>query len=159
MEFEIDLRLRVSIKDLETNVNEIVQAVKEAMRDSGRKLLKEVLEVYQSKIRESLLNGSLVFPHDECGGVKGFKGRGWRRRSLKTEVSDIEYSLSRVECRGCGLVISPFLPVIGVVPWQRIREELKERLADLPYRGVERQSFESTDVFTPESVKQMGIGR
>lgn len=41
------------------------------------------------------------------------------------------------------------------MPWQRIREELKERLlellADLPYRGVERQSFESTDVFTPKS--------
>lgn len=155
MEFEIELKLKVNIKDLETNVNEIVRAVKEVMRNSGIEVLKELLRAYQLRIRESLLNGEMVFPHDECAGDKGFNGRGWRRRSLKTEVGDIEYSLSRLECKGCGCVISPFLDVIGIVPWQRIQEGLKERLlellTDLSYRRTERQSFDFTDVFVSKS--------
>lgn len=155
MEFEVEVKLKVSIKDYETNVNEIVRAVKEVVRDTGREVLKEVLKVYQLRIRESLLNGGIAFPHGECAGDKGFNGRGWRGRRLKTEVGDIGYSLSRVECKGCGCVISPFLDVIGVVPWQRIQDGLKERLiellTDLPYRRVERQSFEFTDVFVSKS--------
>jgi len=155
MEFEVDLKLKVSIEDLETNVNEIVRAVKEVMRDTGREVLKEVLEVYQLRIRDVLLNGSLLFPHGECAGDKGFNGRGWRERTLKTEVGDIRLSLSRVECKGCGCVISPFLDVIGVVPWQRIQDGLKERLlellTDLPYRRVEKQSFDFTDVFVSKT--------
>lgn len=85
MEFEIDLKLKVSIKDHKTNVNEIVRAVKEGVRDTGKEVLREILKVYQSRIRESLLNGDLVFPHGECAEDKGFKGRGWRERRLKTE--------------------------------------------------------------------------
>lgn len=57
-----------------------------------------------------------------------------------------------VECRCCGGVISPFLNVIGVASWQRIQEGLKERLlTDLPYRRVEKQSFEFTDIFVSKS--------
>lgn len=155
MEFDIELKLKVNIKDLETNVNEIVRAVKEVVRNSGKEVLKEVLKAYQLRIRESLLNGGLVFPHGECRGDKGFNGRGWRRRGLKTEVGDIEYSLSRLECKGCGCVISPFLDVIGIVSWQRIQDGLKERLlellTDLSYRRTERQSFDFTDVFVSKS--------
>lgn len=155
MEFEIDLKLKVSIKDLETNVNEIARAVKEAMRNMGKEILKKVLTAYQSNIRESLIRGGLVFPHSECPGDKGFKGRGWRERGFKTEVGDIGFELSMVECRSCGGVISPFLDVIGIISWQRIQEGLKERLlellTDLSYRRTERQSFEFTDVFVSKS--------
>ena len=85
MEFGIDLKLKVSIKDLETNVNEIVRAINEVVGDTGKEVLKEVLRVYQLRIREALLNGSSAFPHGECGGDKGFKGRGWRGKTLKEQ--------------------------------------------------------------------------
>ncbi|MGQ9561181.1 MAG: hypothetical protein ACUVWA_11765 [Candidatus Oleimicrobiaceae bacterium] len=42
MEFEIDLKLKVSIEDHETDVNEIGKAVKEVVRDTGKEVLKEV---------------------------------------------------------------------------------------------------------------------
>ena len=155
MEFEIDPKLKVSIKDLETNVNEIARALKEGMRDTGKEILKKILIVYQSHIREFLSKGGLAFSHGECLGDKGFRGRGWRKRCLKTEVGDIELELAMVECRSCGAVISPFLNVIGVASWQRIQEGLKERLlellTDLHYRRTERQSFEFTDVFVSKS--------
>ena len=122
MEFEIGVKLKVSIKDLETNVNEIARAVKEVMRGIGRDIFKEVLSVYQLRVREFLLKGSLVFPHDECPGDKGFKGRGFRGRNLKTEVGDIGFELAMVECRCCGGVISPFLNIIGVVSWRGYRK-------------------------------------
>ncbi len=155
MEFEIELKLKVSIKELETNVNEIVRGVKEGVKEVGKEVLREVFRIYQSRIREALLSGSLVFPHGECAGDKGFKGRGWRERSIKTEVGDINFELAMVECKNCGCVISPFLGIIGVVPWQRIQDGLKERLiellSDLPYRRAEKHSFEFTDVFVSKS--------
>jgi len=39
MEFEIELKLKVSIKDLETNVNEIARTVKEGVRGIRRDIL------------------------------------------------------------------------------------------------------------------------
>ena len=73
MEFEIDLKLMVNIKDIETNVNEIAGAVKEGMRDMRKEILKMVLRVYQLSVRESLLRGECS--EDKIlGGGDGEKG-------------------------------------------------------------------------------------
>lgn len=155
MEFEIDLKLKVSIKDLEANVNEVVKSVKETVREVGKEVLREVLMVYQWRVREEIISGRLTFPHEGCSGDRGFRGRGWRQRSIKTEVGGIKFKLAMLECRNCRRVISPFLGIIGVLPWQKIQEGLKERLidllTDLPYRRTERQSFEFTDLSVSKS--------
>jgi len=54
-------------------------------RDTGREVLKEILKVYQLRIREDLLNGSLLFPHGECAGDRespSFQGYGASEMSL-----------------------------------------------------------------------------
>lgn len=66
MEFEIEVKLKISIKDHETNVNEITRAIKEGVKEVGRGVLKKVLMVYQLRIREALLA--------DAQEIKGFVG-------------------------------------------------------------------------------------
>jgi hypothetical protein len=132
-----------------TNVersSSVINALASSLPEVGRALAlahaRQTLETLQDAFVDRVLAGltELVCEREGCGVVHrggGILRRGKRLRKLKTSSGELEFPLKQVTCRDCRRTWSPFARMLGLLPRQRIAEELERKLVecviDLPY--------------------------
>jgi hypothetical protein len=103
-------------------------------RDYGLEHAQQVIEAFQEQFIEKLFAGLEELVCERCGVVHSGRltllRRGSRERRLRTSTGLLVFALKQLTCRDCRRTWSPFGPLLGLVPRQRIAEELVRKMVE-----------------------------
>jgi hypothetical protein len=131
-----------------TNVEPLslsINALASSLPEWGRRLVltqaRQALEAFQDAFVQRVLDGAAELVCEACGvvhsGGQTILRRGSRRRQLKTSSGVLQFALKQLTCRDCRRTWSPFAPLLGLAPRQRVAQELVRKLVEcvteLPY--------------------------
>ncbi len=128
---EMALHLELNVRSASLSVNGLVAALERSAPGLESGVFGAVLDQAQGAYLQAVRSGAqppLVCPR--CGGSEWVQ-RGSRPRVLKTSRGRLAFRLRQVSCRSCACTWSPFVERLGLQPWQRLSEELLERLVGL----------------------------
>lgn len=128
---EMALHLEVNVRSVSLSVNGLVAALERSTPGLESTVFGAVLDQAQGAYLQAVRCGAqpaLVCPR--CGRSEWVQ-RGSRPRVLKTSRGRLAFRLRQVSCRICACNWSPFVERLGLQPWQRLSEELLERLVGL----------------------------
>jgi hypothetical protein len=131
MPVEVGLHLRVNVRSTELTVNGLLSALEATAPGFESGLFADVFEQAQRVYLQAVRRGSepaIACPR--CGSQVWVQ-RGTRPRSLTTSRGRLTFRLRQVSCRRCGATWSPCVARFGLRPWQRLSEELLERMVGL----------------------------
>jgi hypothetical protein len=123
------------------SINDLASALPGVSRAYGLEHARRVIEAFQEQFIQKLFAGCEEVVCERCGVVHSggltLLRRGSRRRQLRTSSGQLVFALKQLTCRDCGRTWSPFAQMLGLVPRQRIAEELARKLTEcvteLPY--------------------------
>lgn len=142
VETELHLALKVHASGVE--VNDLAAWIGAEKHDLARQILREVLWRVQEQALQRVFEGAEELVCTRCGVVCSGAGavlrRGSRSRKLHTSSGAVEFSLRQVTCPECRSTWCPFLGQLGLAPYQRVLEELEQRLLS----GVVQLSYAKT---------------
>lgn len=128
---ETALHLLVNVRCGRLSVNGLLAALERIAPTLEEEIFARVLDRAQLDHLEAVRQGKrppITCPR--CSGRAWVK-RGCRPRRLKTSRGQFRFPLRQVTCTGCGGTWSPFLGALGLRRWQRVSEELLDRLVGL----------------------------
>lgn len=128
---EVGLHLGVNVRSACLTVNGLVAALERMAPVLAGEVLEAVLEQAQVGHLAAVRHGTQ--PPIVCRrcGSREWVQRGARRRVLQTSRGRLGFRLRQVSCRRCARTWSPFVTRLGLRPWQRVSDELLERLVGL----------------------------
>jgi hypothetical protein len=140
---ETSTQLSTNVEPSPISINSLASSLPQVGRVLALERARQALEAFQDQFVARVLAGlaELVCEGEGCGVVHRGGGtilrRGKRQRKLRTSSGVLEFGLKQVTCRDCRRTWSPFAQMLGLLPRQRIAEELERKLVecvtDLPY--------------------------
>lgn len=141
---ERKLRVEINVGPCGPEINDLVQAVAAGQAALCDQLIAGRVWDIQEQALGRVLSGEAELVCSRCGVVCSGPGsalrRGVRKRSLRTSLGRLEFQLRQVTCPDCRRTWSPFLELLGLIPRQRVLDELLKRLVD----WVTEFSYEKT---------------
>lgn len=139
---ETSIQRSTKIDSFSFSINDLLSLLPEVGRSCGLEYARKVLEAVQEQFIQQVLNGVAELVCERCGVVHTGGGtllrRGSRQRVLKTSSGVLVFALKQLTCRDCRRTWSPFAALLGLLPRQRVAEELERKLVEcvteLPYR-------------------------
>jgi hypothetical protein len=116
------------------SINDLASALPRVSRDYGLEHAQQVIQAFQEQFIEKLFSGLEELVCERCGvvhrGGLTLLRRGSRVRQLRTSTGLLVFTLKQLTCRDCGRTWSPFGALLGLVPRQRIAEELVRKMVE-----------------------------
>lgn len=130
-----------NVEPLSLSINVLASSLPQLGRQLALDEARKKLEVFQEQYVEAVRQGRAELVCDGCGvvhsGGLSFVLRGSRPRQLKTSCGVLRFALKQVSCRDCRRTWSPFADLLGLMPRQRVAQELVRKLVEcvteLPY--------------------------
>jgi hypothetical protein len=134
LELETSIQRLTKIETSSLSINDLASALPQVSRDYGREHALQVIQAFQEQFIEKLFAGLEEVVCERCGvvhrGGQTLLRRGSRPRQLRTSTGLLVFSLKQLTCRDCRRTWSPFGPLLGLVPRQRIAEELVRKVVE-----------------------------
>lgn len=138
---ETSIQRLTKIDSSSLSINDLASSLPRVSRDYGLEHAQLVLEAYQEQFIEKLFAGLQELVCERCGvvhcGGSTILRRGSRPRQMRTSSGLLVFALKQLTCRHCRRTWSPFGRLLGLVPRQRIAEELVRKMTEcvteLPY--------------------------
>src|SRR5215210_5216155 len=138
---ETGIQLPKKIELLRLPINELASSLPQLGRKLALEHAREVVESFQERYIHAVLGGLVELVCERCGVAHSGGGtllrRGSRPRKLRTSSGVLEFALRQLTCGDCRRTWSPFGSLLGLLPRQRIMEELERKLVEcvteLPY--------------------------
>src|SRR5215217_170332 len=131
---ETSIQRLTKIDSSSLSINDLASALPQVGRDYGLEHAQRVIEAFQEEFIEKLFAGAEELVCERCGVVHSGRltllRRGSRERQLRTSTGVLVFTLKQLTCRDCGRTWSPFAPLLGLVPRQRIAEELVRKMVE-----------------------------
>jgi hypothetical protein len=131
---ETSIQRMTKIESSSFSINDLASALPRVSRDYGLEHARQVIEAFQEQFIEKLLAGLEEVVCERCGivhsGALTILRRGSRERTLRTSSGLLVFALKQLTCRDCRRTWSPFGPLLGLVPRQRIAEELVRKMTE-----------------------------
>ena len=139
---ETSIQRSTKIEPFSFSINALASSLPAVSRSFGLEYARQVLESVQDRFVQKVLDGVTELVCERCGVVHTGRGtilrRGSRQRKLKTSSGVLIFALKQLTCRDCRRTWSPFAALLGLVPRQRVAEELERKLVecvtDFPYQ-------------------------
>ncbi len=139
---ETSIQRLTKIEDSSFTINDLLSILPGVGRSLGEEYARQVLARWQEQAYEDVLAGRAELVCERCGvvhcGPATLLRRGSRPRQLKTSSGVLVFALKQLTCRDCQRTWSPFGHLLGLLPRQRVSEELERKLVecatDLPYQ-------------------------
>lgn len=139
---ETSIQRVTKIESSSFTINDLLSILPGVGRNLGEEYAREILARVQDQAVDEILAGRAELVCERCGvvhrGPSTLLRRGSRARKLKTSSGVLDFSLKQLTCRDCGRTWSPFVHRLGLLPRQRVSEELERKLVecvtDLPYQ-------------------------
>src|SRR5215213_9605206 len=149
---ETSIQRLTKIESSTLSINDLASALPRVSRDYGLEHAQKVIEAFQEQFIQRLFAGLAELVCERCGvvhrGGLTILRRGSRSRQLMTSSGLLLFTLKQLTCRDCGRTWSPFAPLLGLVPRQRIAEELVRKMVEV----VTELSYAKTCDFTEASL-------
>jgi hypothetical protein len=138
---ETSIQRLTKIDSSSFSINDLASALPQVSRDYGLEHAQQVIAAFQEQFILDLFAGRETLVCERCGVVHSggptILRRGSRARELRTSSGLLVFALKQLTCRDCGRTWSPFGALLGLVPRQRVAEELVRKLTEcvteLPY--------------------------
>jgi hypothetical protein len=144
LSLETSIQLQVKVGAEAVTINDLAAALPQISRATGSELAAAVLRRAQESHLARVYSGAAEVVCERCGLVmKGSESplrRGTRPRAVRASIGLIRFELIQLTCRGCRRTWSPFAAVLGLLPRQRLLEELERKLVE----AVTDQSYAKT---------------
>lgn len=131
---ETSIQRLTKIDSSSLSINDLAFALPQVGRDYGLEHAQRVIEAFQEKFIEKLFAGQVELVCERCGvvhsGGRTILRRGSRVRQLRTSSGLLRFTLKQLTCRDCRRTWSPFAPLLGLLPRQRIAEELVRKMVE-----------------------------
>lgn len=157
VETELHLRLKVESEGL--TVNGLVGAIEEVAPALEGQMLRTVVDEAQRAHLDAVRAGRAPpIECDRCGSASWVK-RGHRVRKLKSSRGRFTFPLRQVSCRDCSRTWSPFVERLGLRPFQRVSDELLERVTALATEMSYRKASRTAGRLLAETLSPMTLWR
>jgi Transposase, Mutator family len=147
LELETSIQRLTKIETSSLSINDLASALPRVSRDYGLEHALQVIQAFQEQFIERLFAGLEEVVCERCGVVHSggltLLRRGSRPRQLRTSTGLLVFALKQLTCRDCRRTWSPFGPLLGLVPRQRIAEELVRKVVE----GATELSYAKTCAF------------
>lgn len=144
---ETSIQRLTKIDSSSLSINDLASALPRVSREYGLEHALQVINAFQEQFIEKLFAGLEELVCERCGVVHSGRltllRRGSRQRTLRTSIGVLVFSLKQLTCRDCRRTWSPFAPLLGLAPRQRIAEELVRKMVE----GVTELSYAKTCKF------------
>jgi hypothetical protein len=144
---ETSIQRMTKIDSSSLSINDLASALPQVSREYGLEHALQVITAFQEQFIEKLFAGLEELVCERCGVVHSgsltLLRRGSRPRQLRTSCGLLVFSLKQLTCRDCRRTWSPFGPLLGLVPRQRIAEELVRKVVE----GATELSYAKTCEF------------
>jgi hypothetical protein len=147
LELETSIQRLTKIDPSSFTINDLASALPEVSRAYGLEHAQRVIAAFQEQFIEKLFAGQEEVVCERCGVVHNSRltilRRGSRKRALRTSSGALVFALKQLTCRDCRRTWSPFAPLLGLAPRQRIAEELQLKMVE----GATELSYAKTCEF------------
>jgi hypothetical protein len=147
LELETSIQRLTKIDPSSFTINDLASALPEVSRAYGLEHAQRVIAAFQEQFIEKLFAGQEEVVCERCGVVHNSRltilRRGSRKRTLRTSSGALVFALKQLTCRDCRRTWSPFAPLLGLAPRQRIAEELQLKMVE----GATELSYAKTCEF------------
>lgn len=144
LQAETKLRVGFNVGAEGVGINDLVRTVFDQRDELCGAVVDQLLWQVQEAWLVQVLGGHADVTCTRCGVIHTGPGsllrRGVRSRKVRSSVGRLEFRLRQVSCRDCRRTWCPFTERLGLVPRQRVLEELLRRLVD----WVTELSYEKT---------------
>lgn len=133
-ELETSIQRLTKIDPSSFSINVLASALPQVSRDYGLEHAQQVIEAFQESLIQEVFAGLKEVVCERCGVVHSGRltllRRGSRPRQLRTSSGLLVFTLKQLTCRDCRRTWSPFGQLLGLVPRQRIAEELERKMTE-----------------------------
>lgn len=134
LELETCFQQAIKVTLPRLSINDLAAALPALGREVAREIGARLLDGLQAHCWTQVIAGACELVCTRCGVVHCGPGtllrRGRRMRQLKTSSGRLVFALHQVTCRACGRTWSPFAQWFGILPRQRVSEELERKLVE-----------------------------
>jgi hypothetical protein len=134
LELETCFQQAIKVMLTRLSINDLAAALPALGRDLACAIAAKLLDELQAHCWSQVNAGACELVCTRCGVVHCGPGtllrRGRRMRQLKTSSGRLVFALHQVTCRACGRTWSPVAPWLGLMPRQRVSEELERKLVE-----------------------------
>jgi hypothetical protein len=134
LELETCFQQAIKVMLPRLSINDLAAALPELSRELVRGIAAKLLDELQTHCWSQVLAGATELVCTRCGMVHCGSGtllrRGRRMRQLKTSSGRLTFAVHQVTCRACGRTWSPASEWLGLMPRQRVSEELERKLVE-----------------------------
>jgi hypothetical protein len=131
---ETSIQRLTKIEDSSFTINDLLTILPGVGRSLGEEYARQILARFQDRAVDEIMAGRAELVCQRCGvvhrGPSTLLRRGSRSRKLKTTSGVLDFALKQLTCRDCGRTWSPFAGLLGLLPRQRVSEELERRLVE-----------------------------
>lgn len=156
---ETALHLRLKVRSPQVTVNGLLAALEQTAPELEARVFWEVVDRAQIDHLEAVRRQQRPSIRCRRCGNSTWVKRGSRVRKLKTSRGEFRFPLRQVSCRGCERTWSPLIEALGLRPWQRVSEELLERLVALGTEVSYRKASRWGDRLLTQTLAPMTIWR
>jgi hypothetical protein len=123
------------VEENEGEINSLVRRLREEAAQREAELFASTLLQVQEAQLERVWAGEAELVCTRCGlvhsGVGTLSRRGTRKRQVVTQRGTYRFALLQLSCRSCHRTWSPGSAWLGLLPRQRILQEVEEKLVEL----------------------------
>lgn len=143
---ETGIQLPCNVHVSAERINDLAAGLPHLGREIALDVGRRVVEQVQDEHLRQVLEGAAELVCCGCGvthsGTEAnLVRRGSRSRKLRTSSGVLCFALRQVTCRECGKTWSPFPELLGLLPRQRVTEELERKLVEGGHEPVVREDL------------------
>lgn len=131
---ETSIQRVTKIESASFTINDLLSILPGVGRNLGEEYARQILARVQDHAVDEILAGHAELVCERCGvvhrGPATLLRRGSRTRKLRTSSGVLDFALKQLTCRDCGRTWSPFVRLLGLLPRQRVSEELERKLVE-----------------------------